>query len=612
MPHLSSPTPYTRRNRASNRSGGLVPSAKAGSRSPRGRGLDPITLEVLWSRLISVVNEQAATLVRTSFTSVVRESGDLSAGVFDPRGWMIAQAVTGTPGHINSMATCIHHFLKAYPPETLRPGDVLITNDPWQTAGQLHDLTVITPAFRRGRLTAFFGNTCHAVDIGGRGLSADARQVFEEGIAIPITKLYDRGRPNRELFQMLRANTRSPDQVVGDVHAQVVANQVGARQLLDFMGEFDLEDIRGLADAIVTRSERAMRDAIRTIPAGTYHHTLWHDGFDEPIKIETQVRVAAGEIHVDFAGTSPQSTRGINVVFNYTHAYVTYALKCVVSPDVPNNEGSFRPVKVTAPPGCILNARFPAAVAGRHLVGHYLPGAIFAALAQALPDRVMAESSAGLWNTNISGEDPRLGGPFTYVWFSAGGMGARPTKDGLSATAFPSGIGGVPVEVIESLSPVLMERRELRPDSGGPGNFRGGCGQTMIVRLRTDRPALYSPLYDRVRFPASGLLGGWPGAKGEFRLDGEQDLHPKEQRMLPPGARVTLRLPGGGGYGPPWEREVRRVVADVEASLVSVGQAEEAYGVVFDAATGAVDEVATVARREVLSRRGDTGKGGGS
>jgi N-methylhydantoinase B len=247
---------------------------------------------------------------------------------------------------------------------------------------------------------------------------------------------------------------------------------------------------------------------------------------------------------------------------------VTYAVTCVISPDIPHNEGSFRPVKVTAPSGCILNARYPAAVAGRHLVGHFLPGAIFAALAQAIPDRVMAESSAGLWNTNISGEDPRRGGPFTYVWFSAGGMGARPTKDGLSATAFPSGIGGVPVEVIEGLSPVLMERRELRPDSGGPGRFRGGCGQTMVVRFRTDHQVLYSPLYDRIRFPASGLLGGWPGAKGEFGLDGQQGLHPKEQRMLSPGARVTLRLPGGGGYGPPGEREVERVLSDVQAGLV--------------------------------------------
>jgi N-methylhydantoinase B len=574
--------------------------------------VDPITLEVLWSRLISAVNEQAAALVRTSFTSVVRESGDLSAGVFDPRGWMIAQAVTGTPGHINSMATCIHHFLKVYPPEALRPGDVLVTNDPWQTAGQLHDLTLITPAFRRGRLVAFFGNTCHAVDIGGRGLSADARQVFEEGITIPITKLYDGGRPNRELFQILRANTRAPDQVAGDIHAQVVANQVGARQLLDCMAEFGLEDILGLADAIVTRSERAMRDAIRTIPDGAYRYTLWHDGFDEPIKIQTQVRVAGSDIHVDFTGTSPQSQRGINVVFNYTHAYVTYAVKCLISPDIPNNEGSFRPVRVTAPPGCILDARHPAAVAGRHLVGHFLPGAIFAALAPAIPDRVMAESSAGLWNTNISGEAPPPGGPFTYVWFSAGGMGARPTKDGLSATAFPSGIGGVPVEVIESLSPVLMERRELRPDSGGPGKFRGGCGQTMILRFRTAKPVLYSPLYDRVRFPAFGLLGGWPGAKGECWLNGRDILHPKEQRMLPPGAQVTLRLPGGGGYGPPLEREVRRVVADVEAGLVSTGQAREAYGVVFDPATGAVDQAATVAWRDALARTANTGKGEGS
>lgn len=564
--------------------------------------MDPIALEILWNRLISVVNEQAAALVRTSFTSVVRDAGDLSAGVFDQRGRMIAQAVTGTPGHINSMATSIHHFLAAYPLDTLRPGDVLITNDPWQTAGQLHDLTIITPAFRGHRPIAFFGNTCHAVDIGGRGLSADAQQVFEEGLYIPITKLVDRGEPNRELHKLIAANVRVPDQVLGDIHAQIVANEVGARQLLEFLEEFGIEDIEALSDAIVSRSEAAMRETIAGIPDGAYEHTLMHDGFDEPITIRVRIAVRGDGVEVDYAGTSPQSHRGINVVFNYTHAYTTYAIKCAVSPEVPNNEGSFRPVKVSAPAGSILNAQFPAAVAGRHLVGHFLPGAIFAALAPAIPDRVMANGSAGLWNTQIHGHDPRTGGPFSYVWFSAGGTGARPTKDGLSATAFPSGIAGVPVEVIESLSPVLMERRELRPDSGGPGRFRGGCGQVMVFSVQTDRPFVLSTLYDRTRFPAPGLVGGKAGAVGEIALDGGTPLHPKRQQVLQPGARVTLKLPGGGGYGDPLEREPDRVRQDVVAGLVSGERAREEYGVVLGPGEVVVDEAATARLRE--SRRG--------
>ncbi len=476
--------------------------------------MDPILLEVLWNRMIGAVNEQAAALMRTSFTSVVREAGDLSAGVFDRRGRMIAQAVTGTPGHINSMATCMRHFLEAYPLEALRPGDALVTNDPWKTASQLNDITVITPVFRDQRPIAFFGNTCHALDIGGRGLTADAGEVFEEGLFIPVMKLYDAGRPNASLLALLRANVRAPEEVLGDVHAQVVANEVGGQQLLAFLGEFGLEDIEALADVIVARSEAAMRERIAALPDGAYRYELQCDGFDEPIRLRATVTVRGDALAVDYAGSSPQVSRGINVAFNYTHAYTTYALKCVISPDVPNNEGSFRPVTVTAPEGCILNARFPAAVAGRHLVGHFLPSAVFGALAQVLPDRVMAPGFDGLWDTQIFGHNPRTERPFTTVWFSAGGTGALPTHDGLSATAFPSGIAGVPAEVIETLSPVVVRRRALRQDSGGPGRFRGGLGQAMDLAVRTDRPFLFSGLYERIRFPAPGLLGGGPGASG--------------------------------------------------------------------------------------------------
>ena len=318
--------------------------------------LDAIVLDVFWNRLISICNEQATALMRTSFTTIVRESEDLSAGVFDPAGNMIAQSVTGTPGHINSMATSMRHFLAHYPLAALEPGDVLITNDPWFTAGQLHDLTIMTPVFRNGRVVAFFGNTCHAADIGGRGLSADAREVYEEGLYLPILKLYRAGEPNDDVLRIIRGNVRSPEMVLGDIHAQVSCNEVGGRRLLEFMDEFELDSIEPLAQEILTRSERAMRDAIRRIPDGTYVGETWSDGFtgDEPIHIVCTVTVKGSDILVDYAGSSSARGLGINVVLNYTTAYTTFGIKAAISPDVPNNEGSFRPVTVTAPVGSIL------------------------------------------------------------------------------------------------------------------------------------------------------------------------------------------------------------------------------------------------------------------
>ncbi|MEZ4507444.1 MAG: hydantoinase B/oxoprolinase family protein [Thermomicrobiales bacterium] len=336
--------------------------------------MDAIRLEVMWNRLVSVVNEQAAALMRTSFTSIVREAGDLSAGVFDARGNMIAQAVTGTPGHINAMATCIHHFLAVYPAETLRPGDVLITNDPQKTSGHLHDFTVITPVFLDDRLVGFFGNTCHVLDIGGIGLSTDARSIFEEGLFIPITKLFAQGNLNEELIKILTHNVRTPEPVLGDIYAQAAGNDVGAERLIEFMHEFGLESLEPLADEIIDRSEQAMRRAISELPDGIYRNEVWSDGYEHPVKLAVAIEKTGDRMHVDWAGSSMESERGINVVLNYTHAYTTYALKCALAPEVPNNEGSFRPVTVDAPPRSILNALPPAPVSARHILGHFLPG----------------------------------------------------------------------------------------------------------------------------------------------------------------------------------------------------------------------------------------------
>ena len=542
--------------------------------------LDPVLLEVLWNRLTSVVEEQARALMRTSFTSVVREAGDLSAGLFDRSGRMVAQAVTGTPGHVNAMATSVHHFLREIPAETLEEGDVMITNHPWQTSGHLNDFTVITPIFREGNIVAYFGNCCHALDVGGRGLGADARQVYEEGLLVPVTRLFIRGEPNEELFRVIRANVRAPFEVIGDLYAQAGSNDVGGARLVKMIEEFGLDDIEALSDEIRTRSERAMREAIDELPDGIYENEAYTDGFDEPIRLRVSVRVDGDEMVVDYEGSSPQSERGINVVLNYTAAYTTFGVKCAISPEVPNNDGSFQPIRVTAPEGSILNALHPAPVGARHIIGHFLPGVIHGALEGTIPDRVLAQGADSLWNTQITGER-ESGEPFTYVFFSGGGMGARPTGDGLSATAFPSGIRGVPAEVIESICPVVMHSREFRPDSEGPGRHRGGFGQEMEIGVRSHAPWILSAMYDRTRCPAQGIQGGSPGAKGAVRTGQGRELHPKRQQRIEAEERVILSLPGGGGFGFATERDPNRVAQDVSDGLVSAGRAREIYGVVL-------------------------------
>jgi N-methylhydantoinase B len=541
-----------------------------------GRGIDPVTLEILWARLVQVANEQAAAMMRTSFTPIVREVGDLSAAVFDAQGRMLAQAVTGTPGHINSLATGMRHFLAAHPPETLEPGDVLITNDPWMTSGQLNDLSVVTPVFRDGSPIGFFGNTCHAIDIGGRGLSADAAEVYEEGLAIPIAKLYARGEPNRDLHRMLAANVRAPEEVLGDLHAQVAGNQVGADRLLAHLDEMGLADLEEVGGEILDRSERAMREALRAIPDGDYERTCFVDGLEEPIRIRCRLAKRGDAIAADFAGSSDQVDRGLNVVLNYTAAYTNYALKCAIAPEVPHNDGSFRPVTVTAPEGSIFNPRFPAAVAGRQIAGHYIPHAVFGALEGVLPGRVIAEGAGGIWLTTVRGAGRDR---FVSVFFAAGGTGARPSADGLAATAFPSGVASAPVEVVETTGPLVIRRKELRRDSGGPGRHRGGLGQVIEVEVRTGEPYVVSVLSDRFTQPAQGYTGGRPGARAGFRASTGSRRSPKLSATLPAGATFTLELPGGGGYFDPFERPPAAVAEDVAEGVVSAAAAAREYGV---------------------------------
>ena len=557
---------------------------------------DPLLVQTFWSRLLSIVDQQAAALIRTSFTPAVSECGDLSACVFDARGFMLAQAVTGTPGHINSMARCVAHLLEVYPAASLRPGDVLITNDPWITSGHHYDITIVTPAFLDDRLVAFFGSICHTADFGGRPYGPDGADVYEEGLEVPVLRLFKAGQRNDELVRIISANVRSPEQVIGDLYAQVAGNAVGAERLTQFMRRAGLVDLRDLADEVIGRSEDGMRQAIRALPDGTYRYQTQADGFDEPIDLNLTITIDGDLLTADYAGTSPQVPQAINVVMNYTEAYTTFGVKCAVAPDVPNNEGSFRPVTVSAPEGSILNCLRPAPVAARHLMGHFLPGMVLGALAPILGDRVIAEGAAALWSTNVHGRDP-AGHRFSLLSFLTGGTGARTDLDGLSSTAFPSGVSGMPVEVFENRSPLVMLERELRPDSGGPGRFRGGLGyRVRYSGLRLDEPYRLSPFTDRIHASAPGLGGGLPGAPGGFGFADGRPLPGKRTVVLEPNDEVEIATPGGGGLGDPLERDPVAVREDIADGLVSVEEAGQRYGVVITENLE-IDHAATDRRR---------------
>ena len=547
-----------------------------------------IHMQVMWNRLISVVEEQAQTLVRTAFSTSVREAGDLAAAVFDRQGRMLAQAVTGTPGHINAMAEGIVHFIAKYPVDGMEPGDVFITNDPWQTSGHLHDITVMTPTFKDGRVVALFANTCHVVDIGGRGFGPDARQVHEEGLGIPIMHLFRRGEVNESLIEIVRTNVREPMQVVGDIFSFAASNDTGSARLLDMMDEFGLDDIDDLGSFIIDASRQATIDKIAALRKGTFHNSLIMDGYDKPVHLKATMTVSDDNIHVDYAGTSPPSAFGINVVLNYTKAYTCFGIKCVVAPDVPNNYGSLEPLTFSAPEDSILNTPRPFAVAARHIIGHLLPDTVLGCLDQVVEGGVQAEGAGALWTLQLRGGpsvsgDLEYNGPipeFEMLQFNSGGAGARPTLDGLSATAFPSGVRGMPVEVNEAITPVIFWKKEFRTDSGGAGKTRGGLGQIMEIAGSGGIPFDVLAMFDRVDNPAKGRAGGHDGEAGRISLTSGGKLRPKGQQSIPPHDRLLLHLPGGGGVGDPGERDPAQVAEDVRNGLVSKEAAERDYGVV--------------------------------
>lgn len=586
--------------------------------------------QLMWNRLISVVEEQALTLVRASFSTSVREAGDLSAGVFDRQGRMIAQAVTGTPGHVNTMAAAVSHFIEDIGPHRIYEHDVYLTNDPWKGTGHLHDFTVVTPAFRHGELIGYFADTVHVVDIGGRGFGPDAREVYEEGLRIPVMKLVDRGELNRDLIKVIRANVREPDQIVGDLHSLAAGNDTGIERLHDMLDEIDeqhqeerksghvtankspgsgRETLEGVASFVFERTRAATIAAIGRVPPGSYANTMTVDGYDEPVTLTVTLDVSDDGIHGDFTGTSPTSTYGVNVPLAYAQAYMTYGLLCALAPGLPNNAASLAPFTVSAPPGCILNAVHPDPVAVRHVIGHFVTDLCLGAIALALPDVIPAEGSGALWNfqagvraartwspdrqnrsdgggaglerpsaasaltsssgLSTGGDGAGLERPSAEVlMFNSGGTGARPGLDGLNATAFPSGVRTMSVEATEQVGPIILWRKELRPGSGGDGTYRGGLGQVIELGPAEGYELHFSAMFDRVAHPARGRNGGADGAAGKVVLDDGTPFNAKGKQLVPAGCRLILELPGGGGWGDPAGRSPEMIERDVVQGYV--------------------------------------------
>lgn len=529
-----------------------------------------IRMQVMWNRLISVVEEQALTLLRTAFSTSVREAGDLSAGMFDPQGRMLAQAVTGTPGHVNTMAEAVLYFMAEIPRGEMYPGDTYVTNDPWKGTGHLHDITMVSPSFLGGELVGFFACTAHVVDVGGRGFGADGKSVYEEGIQIPIMKFAERGEVNKDLVRILRANVREPNQVVGDFYSLAACNDVGHNRLVDMMREIDLASLDTLGEFIFSRTRAAAMERIRALPKGEWCNEMVIDGYDTPVRLAASVRISDDVVNVDFSGTDPMSRWGINVPVIYTKAYASYALKCVVAPDIPNNWASLELFTVSSPTN-ILNAKRPAPVSLRHVIGHMVPDLVLGALAKALPGRIQAEGAAALWNIHISARpsEGREGRHAEILMFNSGGTGARPELDGLSATAFPSGVMTMPIEATEHTGPVVIWRKELRPDSGGAGKYRGGLGQSIEIGAAPGHEFDFSAMFDRVDHPARGRDGGADGAPGSVMLDDGTKLRPKGWQHVPAGRHLILHLPGGGGYGRPQERDAQARADDISKGYVT-------------------------------------------
>jgi N-methylhydantoinase B len=541
-----------------------------------------IRYQVMWDRLISVVEEQARTMMRVAFSPVVREAGDLSAGVFNPSGDMLAQAVTGTPGHVNSMARSVKHFLDVFPADTMQPGDAYLTNDPWKGTGHLFDLTLVTPTFLDGKLVAIFACTAHVADIGGNGASPNSRDVLAEGLYIPMLRLLSRGELNDTLMAMLKANSREPERLEGDVYALIASNDAGGNRLVKMMREYQIDNLDALSAHILTASDRAMRDIIAKLPKGIWKHSVMIDGFNEPVKLAATLTIDDDTIHIEFDGSSPVSKDGINCPLCYADAYTSFGVKCLVAPRLANNAAVLARILITAPENTIVSAPYPAPVTARAMIGQMLPDVAFGCFDKAMPGQVPAEGTGASWTLRL-GADPGITGridgasKFMTQTYQSGGMGAHPRHDGMSATPFPSGVRAIAIEITEAMSPMVIWKRELRQDSGGAGEQRGGLGQVMEVGSREDAPFALFARFQRVLYPACGRDGGDDGAGGTLALQSGKSINSKGTQIIPPGDRLVVQMPGGGGIGDPAKRDRARVARDLADGYISAQVASEVY-----------------------------------
>ena len=523
--------------------------------------------QVMWNRLLSVVEEQGQTLVRTAFSPIVRECGDISAGVFDLEGRMMAQAVTGTPGHVNSMAESVKHFINHFPLNTMNEGDIFITNDPWMGTGHLNDFVLTTPCFKDNKIVGLFSCTSHLTDIGGLGVGPDATDIHMEGLYIPMLKLADRGVMNETLLKLVSQNTRQPVETEGDVYSLAACNDIGCKRLVEMMNEFEIDDLKNLSDFIYDKSLSAVENEIKKIPNGVYENSMMIDGFEKDIKLEAKLTVFDKSISVEYTGTSDKSKFGINVPLSYTKAYTCFGLSCLVSAEIPNNAGSLKPFEIDAPLGSILNAPYPAAVCARHIIGQMLPDVVFGCLEKAIPDKVPAEGASCLWNITFRGKTDRgtnNNSLFAVTAVVNGGTGARPNKDGLSATAYPSGVRGTPVEINEAVAPLLFLKKEYNPGSGGKGKYNGGLGQLIEIKSAIDEDMDLLASFDRIKFPARGRLNGSNGKPGQVSIKGKGKLNGKGTQVIKAGDILQIHTPGGAGYGDYSERDQVLLEKDLE------------------------------------------------
>ncbi len=537
--------------------------------------LDAIKTQVMWNRLIAVVEEQAQSLLRTAFGTITREAGDLSAGVYNAQGHMIAQAMTGTPGHVNTMATAVAHFFEKYPQHTMKPGDVYCTNDPWLGTGHLFDYVMMTPVFLKQKLVAFFASTCHVIDVGGVGFSAKANSSFEEGTLIPHLMIRKQGKLNDELLSIVLANSRNPVEVKGDLLSLISANDTGARRLVEMMTEFKMTSLDRLGDHILKTSEKGAREAIKALPDGEWSYVMPLDGYEAPVTIKAKLIIKNGKIVVDYTGTSAASIYGINSPRTYSLAYSVFALKAIIAPHVPNNIGSLSCFDIITEPHTIVDPIRPSPVTSRHVTGQMLADAVFGCLAQALPGKVQAESAGSIWMISLNSAHGRVAradlegtSDFGVLAIGLGGIGGRPGKDGLSTMAFPSGIGGIPVEITESQCPLWFKEKQFLKGSGGEGEYRGGLSQRFEIRNREQAPfTISAATFDRIKHAAQGRYGGKPGSLGSARLGSGAALPDKGIHLVPKGDCLILDLPGGGGFGDANKRRAEMIEADKKAGV---------------------------------------------